>query len=114
MQLIFRNVSTGELATAPRGDVYFNLSVRDSRGNPQAPKQEEKQSLPPAVFELPLSGGPVQFLPHGKSATVDFELGQRFRYFLNEPGKYTIQARKYDEQSQTLVESNVITVTVTQ
>jgi hypothetical protein len=45
--------------------------------------------------------------------TVDFELGQRFRYFLNEPGKYTVQAQRYDEESKTLVKSNVITVTVT-
>jgi hypothetical protein len=114
MQLIFRNVSIGELATQPWGDVYFELSVHDSHGNSQAPKPEEKKPLPPDEFVLPQTGGPIHFLSRGKSATVDFELGQRFRYFLTEPGKYTIQAQRYDEQSKTLVKSNAITVTVTQ
>ncbi len=112
MQLVFKNVSAGELATRPWGDVYFDLTVHDSRGTPKAPKPEEKKTLPPGVYEIPRSGGPVHFLSRGESVTVDFELGKRFRYFLDEPGKYTIQAQRRDEQSQTVVKSNVITVTV--
>ena len=114
MQLICTNKLKNVLATQPWGEVNFELSVHDSRGNPQAPKPKEKMPLPPGVFELPMGGGPITFLTRGKSATVDFELGQRFRYFLNEPGQYTVQAQRYDEQSKTLVKSNVITVTVAQ
>lgn len=114
MQLICTNKSKNILATQPWGEVNFELSVHDSRGTPQAPKPKEKKPLPPGVLELPMGGGPITFLTRGKSATVDFELGQRFRYFLKEPGKYTIQAQRYDDQSKTLVKSNIITVTVTQ
>jgi hypothetical protein len=113
MQLIFTNKSKGELATEPWGDVFFELSVHDARGTPKAPKPEEKKQLPPGEFLVPQRGGPIHFLTREESTTVDFEVAQRFRYFLTEPGKYTFQAHRYDEQSKTDVKSNVITVTVT-
>ena len=62
-----------------------------------------------------MGGGPITFLTSRKVGDGRFRAGPTLpRYFLKEPGKYTIQAQRYDDQSKTLVKSNIITVTVTQ
>jgi hypothetical protein len=52
---------------------------------------------------IPLKPGKT-FTDHANVSTM---------YDLSQPGKYTIQFRKYDDESKTTVKSNKITVTVT-
>lgn len=56
------------------------------------------------------SGGSIQLKP-GKTFTDHANVSTM--YDLSQPGKYSIQFRKYDDESKTTVKSNKITVTVT-
>jgi hypothetical protein len=59
------------------------------------------------------TSAPVPFLiGPGKSLHENADLNKEFE--LTKPGKYTVQAQRYDNESNTLVTSNVITLTITQ
>ena len=61
--------------------------------------------------EVILSNGAYSELGPGKSITDHVSISKM--YDLSKPGKYTIQFRRLDEVSKTLVKSNKLTVTIT-
>jgi hypothetical protein len=96
------------------GHIY-RVNILDSQGKPAL--QVNSRTLHGE------NGRPVRHIYMGGNATtVDLDPGQTVtdecrldkRYDLTKPGKYTIQASRYDSETKTWVKSNTITVTVTQ
>jgi hypothetical protein len=87
-----------------QGGWVYTVDVRDDRG--RTPVQTEYARSIGAMG----SGGRVPL--HAAETRTDLVNVSKL-YDLNEPGRYTIQFQRFDEETKTFVSSNKITVTVT-
>ncbi len=126
LQVITKNVSTHSIVLrrqehehdrAMLGSV-FRVDVQDTQGNPAAetPLGESKklrdQSPPvPAAMASARAAGTLICLKPGEDWRNTIRVDDL--YDLSKPGQYTIQVRRWDDETKTWVRSNTITVTVT-
>jgi hypothetical protein len=92
----------------------FRTDVRDSQGKPAIETTWGLKVHGTDPHRRPFSGSVVSWPISLKPGQVfEKELTISKEYNLNEPGKYTIQVDRSDTQSDVVIKSNVITVTVT-
>jgi hypothetical protein len=95
----------------------FRVDVQDSQGNPP-PDAELGQSAnhlaeappDPASMALARAAGTVVSLRPGQDWRNTIRVSDL--YDLSKPGQYTIQVRRWDDETKTWVRSNTITATV--
>jgi len=85
------------------GPGQAGITIWDSIGN-ELPRRGEFQS-----YSSPSNFG--QIIDPGKSATETVDLNRWFN--LTKPGQYTVQARKRIPGTNSFVESNKLTITIT-
>jgi hypothetical protein len=93
------------------GGRNFELNVRDSKGNPAQPVPRsgvDKNGRHYARFVTGSVG--VVYLEPGQAKKDEFDACDF--YILTRPGKYTIQVQRTDDESNSVVKSNPITVTI--
>ena len=99
-----------------RGPLDLRLDVRDGQGNTvrrAGPKlsKEKNGRIVKHIYVWASSVTNVD-LPPGQKVTDVLPVDRLFD--LTQPGKYSIQASRYDSETKTWVKSNTVTVTVTQ
>jgi hypothetical protein len=101
-------VGSAEDATSP-----FRIQVRNGQDK-EVPfrKPSVRFSNPPKPEELPMGSQRGQLLQPGMKYMFDWNLQRIFA--LDQPGKYTVQARLLLGDDRNWIESNPITVTVSQ
>lgn len=90
----------------------MHIMIFDSEGKevPEAPELSKKQAKEPGL--MPRTGTIfTAAVKPGRPYTEIFDVTED--YDLSRPGKYTIQAQKWDGFSKSRVKSNTITLTVT-
>jgi len=96
--------------------ISFGFDVRDENGDPALDGPFERRLKaerdPTATNVKPMTGN-AAFVELAPGETFDRETGVDCRHDLTRPGKYRIRVVKIDDETKTVVKSNMITVTVT-
>ena len=108
---------TERLSTEQAGSVY-KVDIHDSNG--MSPPEMEFGRQTKIFDEAPPSAGPTS-TPRQLGERMRLLPGESWRdlilmknlYDLSQPGQYTIQVRRWDDETKTWVKSNTLTVTVT-
>ena len=118
VNVVLTNTSNHEIATFRllgwgRG---YEVDVRNTQGKRPRDAREvlaEKNKGAKGPIRTMIRGGSVRTvrLQPGQSMRDEINLTQM--YDLSEPGKYTIQVQRTDDESKTVAKSNTIIVTVT-
>lgn len=111
VQITITNVSKQKIGVQRErnpghGEIFHEFDIRDADGNP-APESNYQKRLranPPFLSLVPTVLAP------GESAKDEATLSKL--YDLSLPGEYTVQARRYDNDSRTLVKSNTVKIRV--
>ena len=118
--ILLKNVSDHEIEIPRtlgenRGDSFHTLEVRDNRGNvtPKTQLRREIEEHGTANGQIVFQGGSVFTQVLKPTETIREGIVVTNIFDLTKPGKYTIQCQRFDEESKTIVKSNMITVTVT-
>jgi hypothetical protein len=94
------------------GEFPFEMDVQDEAGTarPEAElhRKMRQQQAEDALKEASVGGTPIK---PGESTLEGADVNEH--YDITKAGKYTIQVRRLDPESQTEIRSNIITVTVT-
>jgi hypothetical protein len=92
---------------------WYRVDVWDSDGTPVQPNPEpwrrDIDGRRLRAVHVPSTG--IARLEPGHTLRDEYPLSQRFD--LTKPGRYTVQASRFDDQTKTWVKSNKITLTVT-
>ncbi|HUN61897.1 MAG TPA: hypothetical protein VMU53_07900 [Candidatus Sulfotelmatobacter sp.] len=89
----------------------FHLEVRDSQGKEVGFRKPRGQvSNTPKIEDLPVGSEKGVFMRPGTSETFDLDLQKTF--LLDNPGKYTVQAKLLLESEKSWLKSNTLTITV--
>jgi hypothetical protein len=118
LKIVLTNTSNHQIRLPQLGHCWGNykLDIRDVHGNPVQPKPlvEKRKD---GKMHLRNWGGSVfrSDVEPGKSFTDFCTLGHDYfsDYEFPQPGKYTVQASRYEYESKTWAKSNIITLTVT-
>jgi hypothetical protein len=99
-----------------RGPIDCRIEIRDTQdkmvrdAKPHVWKDKNGRTIK-RIYVGASSAMSVGLQP-GQTLSDEFPVNKRFD--LTEPGKYSVQASRYDSETKTWVKSNTITVTVTQ
>jgi hypothetical protein len=118
--ILLKNVSDHEIGIprSPgenRGESFHDLEVRDEKGHltPKTKLRREVEEHGTANGEIGLPMGSVFTQTLKPSETLKEGIVVTNIYDLTKPEKYIIQCQRFDDDSNTIVRSNKITVTVT-
>lgn len=88
----------------------FRFEIRDSVGKEVPLRKPYHLSNPPKPEELSMGSQRGDFMRPGTSETFDLDLQKPFA--LDQPGKYTVQAKLRLGPEKIMIKSNVITINV--
>ncbi len=108
-----------EAPEKPQAGSIYKVDVKDSNG--ASPPQRESGRLSKIDDQTPVASA-VTSTPRQPGESLCLHPGEDWRdtirlkdfYDINTPGPYTIQVHRWDDETETWVKSNTITVTVTQ
>jgi hypothetical protein len=107
------NTSDQDVSYAVGVGPIINVDVRDAEGKPVSETPEGRKIHGTDRRDGPGGVLTVIRIPLKPGKTLAGESILSKEYDLSKPGKYTVQAHRFDGVSMTMVKSNTITLTVT-